>query len=183
MSKRAAAAAEARDLRSPRDTCDACGAKYDDGEVENPYHDPEDHERRLCDNCYYEDHTFTCGICENYTEKDAQCCSAGSDVFLVPENSDATFDTRDGDEDDRRVPPGLYLVLRCPFHGGSLLGPDELFRYAVRRIGDLPDARNARSSLCHFVCSGCQRKHLGRVRRTPKPRKAASPLRLKAPSA
>lgn len=97
--------------------CDRCGAEFQD----EPF-------RRdgecLCEECYLEEHTRVCPVCEEHFEPDE---SDGEHFFITKETSETA-----------RKPVGMYRVLKHPFfHGNCVEGFEGFFDGAVEQVNDL----------------------------------------------
>jgi hypothetical protein len=118
--------------------CTNCGEELKEYEVGEPRTGQKDGEH-LCDDCYHEEHEFSCSYCEGWFDRDP-------DRFIVVEEG-----AGDG------VGPGLYEVIIPDYWRGDRLVSD-----ALRKLVDINPIQ------CQFwgesvghVCPGCVEKLLG----------------------
>jgi hypothetical protein len=125
-------------------TCEWCGEKLDAEESGSPrIKDGE----VMCDDCYDRNFTFNCYLCGGSDDEEL----TGTHVVVL--KATLAFGTKG----KRR---GIYKVLKCPYHGGSLLGPDEIFPDAVKWHTPLPKTEADESEYaCGHLCGPCLEQH------------------------
>lgn len=114
--------------------CMLCGEKLSKYEAKNPRLDSDGD--IICDECYSEYYQQQCGICEEYY-----------DIPKCPEETFFVLSEEEGKENDLKK--GIYKVLRWPYHGGPLLGPDRIFK------NDVEFVKNYDNEESNEICRDC----------------------------
>ncbi len=125
-------------------TCSWCGNKI---ENDSWCKDPKDKRRYICDDCYRDNYTEDCPLCEDYYEK-----SEIADAFcLAPETAK-----------DMGMKPGIYKIKEYPFYyGNCVTGFDDFFEGAIELIKEIEFSNFQRG--CEKICKHCYEEHIEEV--------------------
>ena len=116
--------------------CACCGESLDEEEVEYPRLDCDD--VPICDDCWSEEHEFTCDWCEEYGLVEDQ------------HNMLVVFD-----EDETNFPTGIYEIVRFPYYTSNMLSM-WLHEWALKKLMDLPKDLDEGMYPCGHLCMDCQ---------------------------
>ena len=97
--------------------CSRCGAEIEDEPFKR-------NGECLCEECYLEECTQTCPVCEEHFEPE----EGGSEHFFITKKTSRITGQ----------PVGLYRVLKHPFfHGNCIDGFDAFYKDAIEQVNDL----------------------------------------------
>lgn len=124
--------------------CAYCGESLVGEEADDPRKDGSGDV--MCDECWHDQHEYTCDLCEDYEE----CGDHQHEMLVVWETV--------GGSGGRSVEPGIYRIVEWPYWTSDMLSM-WLHKESLSCIAALPAGKQGRG--CGHLCRKCQAKIAG----------------------